>query len=86
MIRDLKLEVQKLEEQIQLLNKKSGATSAVEMEKDAALVSVSCPVRQQVNEVMEINKRKDKVIISEIREDGGCHRLELIIFCLSWVT
>ena len=66
MIRDLKLEVQKLEAKIQLLNNESGATSVVEMKRDAA--PLSWPVKQQVNEVMEIDKRKDKVVISGIKE------------------
>ena len=68
MIRDLKLEVQKLEAKIQLLNKESGVTSAVEMKRDVAQVSVSWPVKQQINEVMDIDKRKDKVVISGIKE------------------
>ena len=58
--------VQKLEAKIQLLNNESGATSVAEMKRDAA--PVSWPVRQQVNEVMEIDKRKDNVVISGIKE------------------
>ena len=74
-----------MEAKIELLNRESGATSAVEMKRDAAPVSVSWPVRQQVNEVMEIDKRKDKVVISGIKEGEDAHvRVDEILLELGY--